>query len=215
MMGNCQVRFLGEGCRATCHLLPDPKARDRYITDAEYHRIRDALLIGADGRPTSSGAMVQCYIDLCYLLYQRTTEVRLLRWDQIEADGIYFKPTKTEASSGAKVRIPITAALQQVLERARQLGPIKSLYVIHTRNGCPYTSHGMSSAWRRACARAGIEDVTLKDIRAKALTDAKRLGYSIEQLRVGAAHTDTQTTRHYIKQREIPVSDVCLSLPLK
>src|SRR5260363_296342 len=23
MMGNCQVRFLGEGCRATCHLLPD------------------------------------------------------------------------------------------------------------------------------------------------------------------------------------------------
>src|SRR5260363_329830 len=70
MMGNCQVRFLGEGCRATCHLLPDPKARDRYNTVAEYHRIRDALLIGADGRPTSSGAMVQCYIDLCYLLYQ-------------------------------------------------------------------------------------------------------------------------------------------------
>ncbi len=192
-----------------------PKVRDRYITDAEYHRIRDALLIGAHGRPASSGAMVQCYIDLCYLLYQRTTEIRLLRWSQIDADGIYFKPTKTEASSGAKVRIPMTEALKEVLKRARKLGMVKGMYVIRTRHGHPYTSHGIGSAWKRACVRAGIEDVTLKDIRAKALTDAKRLGYSIEQLRVGAAHTDTQTTHHYIKQREIPVSDVCLDLPPK
>lgn len=80
-----------------------PKARDCYITDSEYHRIRDALLTGKDGRKTASGEMVQCYIDLCYLLYQRTTEVRLLRWDQVREEGIYFKPTKTEASSGAKV----------------------------------------------------------------------------------------------------------------
>ncbi len=89
------------------------------------------------------------------------------------------------------------------------------MYVIHTRHGHPYTSHGIGSAWKRACARTRIKEVTLKDIRAKALTDAKCLGYSIEQLRVGAAHTDTQTTHHYIKRRETPVSDVRLSLPAR
>jgi integrase len=190
-----------------------PKTRDRYITDSEYHRIRDALLIGKDGRKTASGEMVQCYIDLCYLLYQRTTEVRLLRWDQVREEGIYFKPTKTEASSGAKVLVPMTKALHKVLEHARQLGSVKGLYVIHTLQAKPYTTHGVGTAWERACERAGVENATLKDIRAKALTDAKRLGYSMEQIMVGAAHTDADTTSGYIKRRETPVSEVRLELP--
>jgi hypothetical protein len=39
----------------------------------------------------------------------------------------------------------------------------------------------------------------VKDIRAKALTDAERAGYSIEQLHVAAAHVDSKTTEIYVK----------------
>lgn len=192
-----------------------PVKRTRYMTDVEFHSIRDALMVGNDGKPTPSGQMVRCYVDLCYLIYQRTTEIRLLRWDQIKTDGIHFKPTKTERSSAAQVIVPITPQIQQVLSEAKAAFPIQSMYVIHTRDGQPYTSNGIGSAWKRARARAGIPDVTLKDIRPKAMTDAKKGGYELKQISIGAAHTDMKTTEGYIKLREVPISEVHLTLPSK
>ena len=198
-----------------------PKARDRYITDREYHRIRDALLIGKDGRETSSGAMVQCYVDLCYLLYQHTTEIRLLRWEQVSHEGVYFKPTKTETSSAAKVLIPLTPTLKAVLARACELRVDTTIaYIIHTRGGRPFTYSGAQTAWKRArtraretyeqqCRQAGtvpdphfLMDCHFHDLRAKALTDKQRIEGSnaAQQL---AGHTTAQMTAHYTKAREI------------
>jgi hypothetical protein len=63
--------------------------------------------------------------------------------------------------------------------------------------------------------RAGLKGkpYTVKDIRAKALTDAKKAGYDIDALQVAGAHAVRATTAAYIKQREVPVSSVRLSLP--
>ncbi len=77
------------------------------------------------------------------------------------------------------------------------------------------TAAACHDAWRNAMKRAELEgmDYTAKDIRAKALTDAKKAGYDIEALQVADAHTDRSTTGDYIKQREVPVSTVRLKLP--
>ncbi|WP_157236175.1 hypothetical protein [Chitiniphilus shinanonensis] len=45
------------------------------------------------------------------------------------------------------------------------------------------------------------------------MTDAKKLGYEIEQISIGAAHTDISMTETYIKRREVPISEVTLPLP--
>ncbi|MTD32596.1 tyrosine-type recombinase/integrase [Paludibacterium denitrificans] len=89
----------------------------------------------------------------------------------------------------------------------------RSAYVICNGSGEPYSAHGIGTAWTRARARAGIEGVTLKDLRAKAMTDAKKAGYSLTQISIGAAHTDEAMTEAYIKLRETPVSEVIMSLP--
>jgi len=157
--------------------------------------------------------MVQCYMDLLYLLYQRGTEVRLLRWDQVTDEGIKFKPTKTERSSGMTVFVPMTAAIREVLDRVKSIRKMRSMYVIHTEHGQPYTAHGIGSAFERACERAKVSVVTLKDIRAKAATDAKKAGYSMEELQVALAQTDQSTTKGYVRTRETPVSRVELILP--
>lgn len=190
-----------------------PVSRPRYLTHAEFVAVRNALAVGLDGRQNSSGAMLQCYVDLCYLLYQRTTEIRLLRWSDVEKSHIHFKPTKTESSSGASVDVPVTAQIQAVLDRARSIGRIRSVYVIHNLRGSVYTASGLRTAWARACIRAGVVDATLKDIRAKALTDAKKAGFSIQQIQTGAVHTDEKQTGQYIKRRQVPVSEVVLTLP--
>lgn len=190
-----------------------PKKRKVYIDDKQYFAIQQHLRVGKDERPTRTGDMVCCYMDLLYLLYQRGTDVRLLKWSDVQGDTIKIKPSKTEHSSGAIVEIPISPAVRAVLNRARAIQKLRSVYVIATEHGQPYTAHGIGSLFERACERAGIKGVTLKDIRAKAATDAKRAGYSEEQLKVALAHTDTSTTRHYIRGREVPVSQVFLELP--
>lgn len=192
-----------------------PDKRSRYITHAEFHAVRDALLIGENGRKTPSGPMVQCYVDLCYMIFQRTTEIRLLKWTDVGEHSIFFKPTKTESSSGIKVEVPISPAIRAVLNAAKELakGDVISLYVIHSSDRKPYTPSGLRTAWTRACERAGVTNATLKDLRAKAMTDAKKAGYTIEQLKVAAAHTDGAMTEDYIKVRETAVSEVVLDLP--
>lgn len=193
--------------------LKHPPKRDRYITDAEFLAIRTALLTGKDGKETRSGKMAQCFIDLCYLTGQRSTDIRLLKWNQISNGVIYIKPTKTAESSGAKVEIPTTPAITEALERARQIGTIKGVYVIHQLNGSRYTDDGIRAAWDRACERAGIQNATIKDLRAKHATDARKLGYGIEEIQAALAHEDASTTKVYLKQKTASTSNIVLSLP--
>lgn len=215
--------------------LKKPKKRDTYIPDADFMAIRSNLVEYT--RKTKSGKvvatkmpagdMVQCFVDLCYLTAQRSTEVRLLRWKRDakdpggaswvdrEAGVIHFVPTKTEDTTAEAVDWPLTPEIEAVLERARSLGTVKGQYVIHSKNGQPYTANGLLSAWKRAAGRAELSEkrYTVKDIRAKALTDAERAGYSMEQLKVAAAHADAKTTEIYVKARTTPVSEVRLHLP--
>jgi integrase len=166
--------------------------------------------------------MHQCYHDLSYLLYQRTTDVRQLRKQQIREGVIHFAPSKTLRSSGKEVAIPITPAIQAVLERAAELSKdiaknrgVISPFVIHTRQGASYTRSGIHSAYRRADQELHDKAIGLnpKALRPFAATMAKKLGFSLEQLQVGLAHTSQTTTEGYVQRHEIPVSEVMMELP--
>jgi hypothetical protein len=164
--------------------------------------------------------MQQCYHDLSFLLYQRTTDVRHLRRAQASGGVIHFEPSKTARSSGAAVDVPITPAIQAVLDRAAALSKeweIVCPYVIHTRQGAPFTRSGIHSAYRRADetlhGKDGLLHLNPKALLPFAMTEAKKRGYTTEQLRVGRAHTSIKTTEGYIQMHEVPVSQVMLELP--
>ncbi|MCC6530959.1 MAG: tyrosine-type recombinase/integrase [Burkholderiales bacterium] len=195
--------------------LKSPPKRDRYITDAEFTAIRGHVMTGKNGKPTPSGPIARAFIDLCYLTAQRPTDIRRLMWSQVrEEEGlIAFRPSKTAGSSGARVLVRITPTIRNVLDQAKTFGGVRSVYVIRTRDGSPFTMSGIRSAWERACERACVKGATIRDLRPKALTDARRMGYAIEALQVAAAHTSVTTTEGYIKRFEEPVSPVELRLP--
>ncbi|MCM2537673.1 tyrosine-type recombinase/integrase [Burkholderia glumae] len=212
--------------------LRKPKPRQTYITDAHFIAIRNAMLTTTykihEGKPeekeitakVQTGPMVQCFIDLCYLTAQRSTEIRNLRWSDIDrqAGVIHFIPSKTEDSSGVRVDFSITPEIDAVLARVREIDgrpTIGDAAVIHTRQGKPYSANALLKAWKEAAKRAGLEmhGYTVKDIRAKALTDGERAGYDVKALQVAAAHTDAKMTETYIKQRAVPVAEVRLTVP--
>jgi integrase len=168
--------------------------------------------------------MHQCYHDLSFLLYQRTTDVRGLRRSQVRDDVIHFVPSKTLKSSGREVDIPITPAIQAVLDRAAEISKeiakkrgVISPFVIHTRQGASYTRSGIHSAYRRADEDLHGTAIGLnpKALRPFAATMAKKQGYRLDQLQVGLAHSSQRTTEGYVQQHEVPVSEIALELPHK
>ena len=195
--------------------LKQPKPRGVYITDDHFAKIRAELAINP---------MMLALVDLCYLTLQRSTEVRALLWKKTSdndvnwvdrANGVlHFVPSKTRETSGLGVDVLITPDIEAALEMARSTGKVKSPHVLHTRTGKPWGDTTALQVWRRACDRAGLTQYgyTIKDIRAKAITDAKQLGYSKEQLKIAAAHTDVATTEVYFKDGKVFKSDVKLSL---
>lgn len=192
-----------------------PKPRDIYITNEHFEKIRAEL---------ERAPMVLCIVDLCYLTVQRSTEVRSLRWKRendtsswVDRDNgvIHFMPSKTRDSSGLAVDWPITPDIDAVLERARSIGKIKGPFVLHTARGKFWSDKSALRVWKEACERAGVAHCgyTIKDIRAKALTDAEKAGYDIDALKVAAAHKKKTTTETYFKDRNIPLSTVRLTIP--
>ncbi|MDR8920494.1 tyrosine-type recombinase/integrase [Burkholderia multivorans] len=204
-----------------------PKPRQTYIPDAHFAAIRDAMLqvtyerngkeITAD---VPTGPRMQCFIDLCYLTAQRSTEIRNLKWSDVDrqAGVIHFVPSKTEDSSGVRVDFLITPEIDAVLTRIREIDgrpTIGDVYVFRPKNGKRYAANTILKAWKTAADRAGLAGFryTIKDIRAKALTDGERAGYNVKALQVAAAHTDAKMTETYIKQRATPVANVRLQVP--
>lgn len=200
---------------ATLIKLEKPDRRMRYVTDAEYHAIRHALATDLRGKPSANGPVLQAFLDLMYLTMQRPTEIRLMRWSQVDRERgvITFTPTKTERSTGATVLVRITPAIEEALQLASSGSGVSSVFVIKTRRGQPYTTFGLSSIWQRACVRAKVKKATSRDIRAKALTDAKKAGYSMQELQIGAGHANASTTQIYMKQGVTSESAVELGLP--
>ena len=209
----CADRGYRESNPAADIRLKAPAKNTRYPTNDEFHKIRDAMLIGEDGKLTPSGEMMQCFIDLLYLTAQRPTDIRLLRWSQIHDAVIEIKPTKTQKSSGKSVNIPVTDAIAAVLDRAKSLGTVKGMFVIHQRNGSPYAKTGIGSAWKRACQRAHVDGVTTRHMRPKATTDALEQGSSLEALQTMLAHTTRSTTEGYVREHTVPTSIVRMDLP--
>jgi integrase len=165
---------------------PAPAAkRTRYLTDAEYRAVWQA-----------AGAPLRAIMDLAYLTGQRIGDVLALREDQITADGIEIDQRKT----GKRLLIAWSADLRAAVEAARALhGSHRRLWLLAQRNGRPRSYYGVRDLWDRACERAGVTDARLHDLRAKALTDAKRQGHDAQAL---AGHATEATTVRYLRGRE-------------
>lgn len=191
-----------------------PKKRKVLMSDQVYIKIKKALLEANEKRkPSHNEVMTACLMDMYYLLYQRGTDVRLLRTTEMDGKEIKFVPTKTENTSGAEVRVIITDQMREVVARAKAVAKLRSIYLFHDKYGQPLDARLVGDIFQRACKRAGVSGYILKDVRSKAASDAKKAGYTEEQIKVALAHTTTDTTRDYIRGQDAPLSEVILTLP--
>lgn len=155
--------------------------RTRYVTDGEMDAIR-----------RHACPLLAVAIDLAYLTALRSGDLCRARWSD------FVEHVETQ-KTGARIRFTLNDELRAVLDQARALqGRVGTLTVLCER-GHSITRWRLGELWRRACKAAGVAGAQFRDLRAKSATDdpdeaQKRLG-----------HTSPQTTRVYMRGREITV----------
>lgn len=138
-------------------------------------------------------------MDFAYITALRKGDILNLRLDKITDERIWITQSKT----GVRQLYEWTDGLSEVVIRAKALKrPIRGLYLFCTRQGHPYSDTSFKTMWNRVqikWAEQGGERFTFHDIRAKSLTDAKRMGLDAQSL---AGHATAAMTEYY-KNKEI------------
>jgi len=200
-------------------------ARDRYPTDSEVRRIKFHAMVGKPGRwghrtLTRSGPMLAALIDLAYLTGQRVGDLLDLRWNKkaatneagdvvapyIAPEGLYFKPSKTAGTTGAKVLITWTPRLQAVIARIKAIRPPHTRHVLTNQENQPLIYSTFATAWWRACDRVGIKNLHFHDLRSKALTDTAEVR-GMKDAQTKGAHSTEKQTSDYVRRRKAQKSE--------
>lgn len=154
------------------------KPRQRLPTDAEFNRVK-AVATG----------QVPLIMDALYYTGQRIRDVLAIKQSDI-ADGVIYMVQK---KTGAKMPIEIGPKLAKVIQQARS-GPVTGLHLFAT-HGKPISYYTFYSAFKTACKRARVDNLTPHDIRRKAINDYKAKGGDPQLL---AGHTDPKMTERYL-----------------
>lgn len=165
------------------------RKRRRHITPAEYAAIY-----------VEAGARLQVIMDLASLTGQRIGDVLSIRRSDLADDGIRFRQQKTDEP----LTIRWNPALRAVVERAKTLHKVPALTLLRNRMGKAPDYRTIRDQWADACKAAGVADAHLHDLRARAITQAKKEGLNPTAL---AGHrTEAQTVR-YIRDHDEPLVD--------
>ena len=173
--------------------------RERFLTDAEFRRLGQALdELEATGRisPHAAGALRLLMLTGC-----RRNEILTLRWEDVhlEAHELRLADSKTGPRT-----ISLSAEAAEVLASLERL-PGNPWVIPGTRPGRRLSS--IFDPWRRVRARAGLDDVRIHDLRHSYASRALALGESLPVIAKLLGHAQIQTTARYTHLTRDAVKD--------
>ena len=118
---------------------------------------------------------------------QRQGDLLRLAWTNYDGQFIRLRQRKGKGGKGKRVTIPVGQPLKVALdaEKANRRGAL----VLLTTDNTPWTEDGFRSSWRKACEKAGIEDLTFHDFRGSAVTRLALAGASVPEIAAITGHS--------------------------
>ncbi|MGN6521321.1 MAG: tyrosine-type recombinase/integrase [Dokdonella sp.] len=195
------------------------------IRKAHFERKRDRLTkdayeaIWEKAEPWLRNAM-----DLSLLTLLRREDVVSLRFADYHDDALWVVPSKTEGTTGKRLRIAADGALAEVLQRCRD--GVLSPYVVHRLpekarprelrakvrdHHTQVLPEQLSRAFAEARDRAEIaggNPPTFHEVRSLGIALLREQGWKDEQIQQLAAHSDVAMTTHYLEGHEAPWTNV-------
>jgi integrase len=111
---------------------------------------------------------------------QRQGDLLRLPWSAYDGKHIRLRQSK----GGKPIMILVGAPLKAALDAA----PKRSTIMLANSEGKPWTSDGFRASWRKACAAAGVRDVTFHDLRGTAVTRLALVGATEAEIATITGH---------------------------
>jgi integrase len=176
--------------------------RERYLSNEEMERLGNVLNQSEiDGTETP---YVVAAFKLLILTGARLGEIQTLKWEYIK-EGCFMLP---DSKTGAK-KVYFGPEVKELLERLPPkpnnpyvvAGPIEGEYM-----------NDMQKPWRRIRRRAGLEDVTIHDLRHTFASFMVTAGHSLPMIGKLLGHSQPQTTARYAHLADATMHEVADSM---
>lgn len=92
-----------------------------------------------------------------------------------------------QSKTGARVLIPVGAPLKLALDAQR--ADATAVTILTTVQGRSWTEDGFRTSWAKACAKAGITDLTFHDLRGTAVTRLALAACSVPEIATITGHS--------------------------
>lgn len=161
----------------------------------------DAIWTDADEAAFLAKAPAHLHLALTLALWtgQRQGDLLRLTWTAYDGQSIRLKQRKT----GARVALPVGAPLKVALDKAKA-SKKDAVTILTTEGGTTWTESGFRASWRKACAKAGVIDVTFHDLRGTAVTRLALAGCSEAEIATITGHSLRDVgailDSHYLKR---------------
>lgn len=167
--------------------------RDRRPTMAELNRLFQCF--DENARLTLPMSRI---VQFAVATAMRLDEICRVEWRDLDVDRrmLLIRDRKDpRKKTGNDQRIPLFAATgfdawALIAAQAKHLGKAKGSIF-------PYNSKSVGTAFRRACAKAGVEDLHFHDLRHEGTSRLFEVGLSIEQVALVTGHKDWKMLRRY------------------
>jgi integrase len=175
-------------------------------------------------------AWVQNAMDLSLLTLLRREDVVSLRFSDERGGALCVVPSKTEGSTGVRLKITVNDELAALIARCRD--SVLSPYLIHRLPGKARPSHmrakdrshhtqvlpeQLSRAFADARDEAGIEGdnpPTFHEVRSLGGALLKDAGWTLEQVQALMGHSSAAMTEVYLEGHEAPWQEVAVGILL-
>ncbi len=187
------------------HMLKEPKERVRELTEDEADAL-DAAFAGQHVRTNKHQRKNHRGDYALWFEFARLTGLRrnetLIRWNNVN---IFAKRITTIGKGGKEVSTPITPAVQDILDQCKgdHDDYVFTFICQRPRKGqvrgqrYPITPEGTKSQWRRAKARAKVQNFRFHDIRHDTATKLLRATGNLKLVQKALNHSDIKTTTKY------------------
>jgi len=128
----------------------------------------------------------------------RASEVIELHWSQLDLDRGLIRLSEIDRKTGETLTRPLAEGAMLDILTAWKSRRVVGIDRVFHHEGHAYTYSGLRDAWKRACTRAGVEDLNLHDFRRAAYDEASAAGLDVHEAMELIGHRDIATAARYM-----------------
>lgn len=144
--------------------------------------------------------MMRLALMLAVYTGQRQGDCLAMRWSQYDGKAITLKQGKT----GKELWIPVHSVLKAELDAAKKA--TKSVFILHSKSGKPWTRHGFSGSWRYITRDAKLQGYVFHGLRKTATAKLAEAGCTDREIQAITGHESQAVVAHYRKEADQRIS---------